>query len=113
MGVGTVTTGAANDIAEATKLARAAIMRFGMSAHFGMMALEKHTNVYLGGESVLNCSADTLSKADTLVAELIKKQYDKAVSILTENREKLDEIALYLYHNETVSGKEFMEILES
>lgn len=113
VGVGTVTTGAANDIAEATKLARAAIMRFGMSAHFGMMALEKHTNVYLGGESVLNCSADTLSKADTLVAELIKKQYDKAVSILTENREKLDEIALYLYHNETVSGKEFMEILES
>ena len=113
VGVGTVTTGAANDIAEATKLARAAIMRFGMSAHFGMMALEKHTNVYLGGESVLNCSADTLSKADTLVAELIKKQYDKAVSILTANREKLDEIALYLYHNETVSGKEFMEILES
>ena len=113
VGVGTVTTGAANDIAEATKLARAAIMRFGMSAHFGMMALEKHTNVYLGGESVLNCSADTLSKADTLVAELIKKQYDKAVSILTENREKLDEIALYLYHNETVSGREFMEILES
>ena len=113
VGVGTATTGASNDIVEATKLARAAIMRFGMSDHFGMMALETQTNVYLGGDSVLNCSADTMSKVDVLVADLIKTQYDKAVSILTENQKKLDELALYLYHNETVSGKEFSEILFS
>ncbi|MBO7246710.1 MAG: ATP-dependent zinc metalloprotease FtsH [Clostridia bacterium] len=113
VGVGTVTTGASNDIVEATKLARAAIMRFGMSTHFGMMALESQTNIYLGGDSVLNCSADTMAKADVLIAELIKNQFDKAVEILTANREKLDELALYLYHNETVSGKEFLEILES
>lgn len=113
VGVGTVTTGASNDIIEATKLARAAIMRFGMSEHFGMTALETQTNVYLGGDSVLNCSADTMAKVDHLVTDLIKMQYDKAVSILTENRKKLDELALYLYHNETVSGKEFYEILEN
>ncbi|MBQ3597897.1 MAG: ATP-dependent zinc metalloprotease FtsH [Clostridia bacterium] len=113
VGVGTVTTGASNDIIEATKLARAAIMRFGMSEHFGMTALETQTNVYLGGDSVLNCSADTMAKVDHLVTDLIKMQYDKACSILTENRKKLDELALYLYHNETVSGKEFYEILEN
>jgi cell division protease FtsH len=113
VGVGTVTTGASNDIVEATKLARAAIMRFGMSTHFGMMALESQTNVYLGGDSVLNCSADTMAKADALIADLIKNQFDKALKILTANREKLDELALHLYHNETVSGKEFLEILES
>ncbi len=111
VGTGTVTTGASNDIAEATKLARAAIMRFGMSEHFGMMALETHTNVYLGGDSVFNCSAEAMAKADALVAELIKNQYNKAVGILKENQKKLDELALYLYHNETVSGKEFSEIL--
>ncbi|MBQ5842647.1 MAG: ATP-dependent zinc metalloprotease FtsH [Clostridia bacterium] len=113
VGVGTVTTGASNDIVEATKLARAAIMRFGMSTHFGMMALESQTNVYLGGDSVLNCSADTMAKADALISDLIKNQFDKALKILTANREKLDELALHLYHNETVSGKEFLEILES
>ena len=113
VGVGTVTTGASNDIVEATRLARAAIMRFGMSTHFGMMALESQTNVYLGGDSVLNCSADTMAKADALISDLIKKQFDKALEILTANREKLDELALHLYHNETVSGKEFLEILES
>ena len=113
VGVGTVTTGASNDIVEATRLARAAIMRFGMSTHFGMMALESQTNVYLGGDSVLNCSADTMAMADALISDLIKNQFDKALEILTANREKLDELALHLYHNETVSGKEFLEILES
>ncbi len=111
VGVGTVTTGASNDIEQATKLARAAIMRYGMSDEFGMMSLETETNRYLGGDTVSNCSAETMTRVDRLVADLIKKQYDKAVSILQENREKLDELALFLYHNETVNGKEFTEIL--
>ncbi len=111
VGVGIITTGASNDIEQATKLARAAIMRYGMSDEFGMMSLETEANRYLGGDTVSNCSAETLTRVDRLVADLIKKQYDKAVNILQENREKLDELALFLYHNETVNGKEFTEIL--
>ncbi len=113
VGVGIITTGASNDIEQATKLARAAIMRYGMSDEFGMMSLETETNRFLGGDTVSNCSAETLTRVDRLVADLIKKQYDKAVNILQENREKLDELALFLYHNETVNGKEFTEILNS
>ncbi len=111
IGVGTVTTGASNDIEQATRLARAAVMRYGMSDEFGMMSLETETNRYLGGDTISNCSAETLARVDGIVADLIKKQYDKAVGILRENREKLDELALFLYHNESVSGKDFAEIL--
>lgn len=108
---GSVTTGASNDIEQATKLARAMITRFGMSEEFDMVAMETVTNQYLGGDTSLSCSAETQTRIDKKVVELVKKQHEKAVNILTENREKLDELAKFLYERETITGKEFMEIL--
>ena len=109
---GTVTTGASNDIEQATKLARAMITRFGMSKDFGMVAMETVSNQYLGGESMMNCSAATQNKIDEEVVELIKTQYAKAMNILKENKRKLDELAQFLYEKETITGDEFMQILE-
>ncbi len=106
-----VTTGASNDIEQATKLARAMITRFGMSDEFGMVALEAVTNQYLGGDSTLACSAETQTEIDRQVIALIKKQNEKAMKILAENRAKLDELAKFLYERETITGEEFMEIL--
>ena len=108
---GSVTTGASNDIEQATKLARAMITRYGMSDDFGMVALETVNNQYLGGDASLACSADTQTKIDQQVVELVKREHAKAVNILKENREKLDELARYLYEKETITGDEFMEIL--
>ena len=110
---GTVTTGASNDIEQATKLARAMIMRYGMSESFDMVALETVTNQYLGGDSSLSCSAQTQTEIDSLVVSLVKKQHEKAVEILKENRAKLDELAMYLYNKETITGDEFMKILNA
>mgnify|MGYP002709638648 CR=1 FL=1 len=106
-----VTTGASNDIEQATKLARAMISRYGMSKEFDMVAMEKVENQYLGGDTSLACSASTEARIDELVVELVKKQHEKAASILMENREKLDELASYLYEKETITGDEFMAIL--
>ena len=111
--VGTVTTGASNDIEQATKLARAMITRYGMEDDFGMVALESISNQYLGGDTSLICSADTQAQIDRKVMELVKKQHEKAVKILTDNRQKLDELARYLYMHETITGAEFMDILNS
>lgn len=111
--VGTVTTGASNDIEQATKLARSMITRYGMEDDFGMVALESVTNQYLGADTSLICSADTQAQIDRKVMELVKKQHQKAVKILTDNRQKLDELAQYLYMHETITGAEFMEILNS
>ena len=108
---GSVTTGASNDIEQATKLARAMITRYGMSDEFGMVALETVTNQYLGGDASLACSAETQTKIDQQVVALVQKQHDKAVSLLTDNREKLDQLAQYLYEKETITGEEFMKIL--
>ena len=108
---GSVTTGASNDIEQATKLARAMITRYGMSDDFGMVALETVTNQYLGGDASLACSAETQTKIDQQVVDLVKRQHEKAVKILTDNREKLDELARFLYEKETITGDEFMEIL--
>ena len=108
-----VTTGASNDIEQATKLARAMITRYGMSEDFDMVALETVTNQYLGGDASLACSAETQTKIDQRVVELVKKQHEKAVNILTENRAKLDELAKYLYERETITGEEFMHILNA
>ena len=106
-----VTTGASNDIVQATKLARAMITRYGMSDDFDMVALETVTNQYLGGDASLACSAETQTKIDQRVVELVKAQHEKAVNILTENRAKLDELARHLYEKETITGEEFMHIL--
>ena len=108
---GSVTTGASNDIEQATKLARAMITRYGMSDEFGMVALETVTNQYLGGDASLACSAETQTKIDQQVVDLVQKQHDKAIKILMDNREKLDELATYLYEKETITGEEFMRIL--
>ena len=108
-----VTTGASNDIEQATKLARAMITRYGMSDDFNMVALETVNNQYLGGDASLACSAETQTKIDQRVVELVKKQHEKAVNILTENRAKLDELAQYLYEKETITGEEFMHILNA
>ena len=108
-----VTTGASNDIEQATKLARAMITRYGMSDDFDMVALETVNNQYLGGDASLACSAETQTKIDQRVVELVKAQHEKAVSILTENRAKLDELAQYLYEKETITGEEFMHILNA
>lgn len=107
----TVTTGASNDIEQATKLARAMITRYGMSENFDMVALETVNNQYLGGDTSLSCSAQTQTQIDSLVVSLVKKQHEKAVEILKENRSKLDELAMHLYSKETITGEEFMEIL--
>ena len=108
-----VTTGALNDIEQATKLARAMITRYGMSDDFDMVALETVNNQYLGGDASLACSAETQTKIDQRVVELVKKQHEKAVNILTENRAKLDELAQYLYEKETITGEEFMNIVNA
>ena len=108
-----VTTGASNDIEQATKLARAMITRYGMSDDFDMVALETVNNQYLGGDASLACSAETQAKIDQRVVELVKAQHEKAVNILTENRAKLDELAQYLYEKETITGEEFMNIVNA
>ena len=108
---GISSTGASNDIEQATKLARAMITRYGMSREIDMVAMETVTNQYLGGDASLSCSAQTQAKIDEQVVALVKKQHEKAAGILIENREKLDELAKYLYDRETITGEEFMEIL--
>ena len=108
---GSITTGASNDIEQATKLARAMLTRYGMSKEFDMVALETVNNQYLGGDTSLACSAQTQREIDQKVVELVKAQHEKAVKILTDNRAKLDELAQYLYQKETITGEEFMEIL--
>lgn len=108
---GSITTGASNDIEQATKLARAMITRYGMSDEFGMVAMETVENAYLGGDTSLSCSAETQARIDELVVSIVKEQYQKATQILTENRAKLDELAKYLYEKETITGEEFMNIL--
>ena len=108
-----VTTGASNDIEQATKLARSMITRYGMSKDFDMVAMETQTNQYLGGDTSLTCSAETQAMIDQKVVELVRKQHEKAAQILMENREKLDEISQYLYQKETIIGEEFMKILNS
>ena len=108
---GSVTTGASNDIEQATKLARAMITRYGMSEDFDMVALETVTNQYLGGDASLACSAETQTQIDKQVVELVKKQHNKAIKILMDNREKLNELTEFLYDRETITGEEFMEIL--
>ena len=110
---GSVTTGASNDIEQATKLARGMITRYGMSKDFDMVAMETVTNQYLGGDSSLTCSMETLTAIDREVVELVKKQHEKAGQILLENRAKLDELSQYLYEKETITGEEFMKILNS
>lgn len=110
---GTISTGASNDIEQATKLARAMIIRYGMSKNFDMVALETVNNQYLGGDASLACSADTQTEIDRQVVELVKKQHEKAAAILIENRKKLDELAKYLYEKETITGEEFMKILNA
>ena len=110
---GSITTGAANDIEQATKLARAMITRYGMSEDFDMVAMETVTNQYLGGDTSLACSAETQSKIDEQVVALVRKQHEKALAILKDNRGKLDELASYLYEHETITGEEFMRILNA
>ena len=108
-----ITTGASNDIEQATKLARAMITRYGMSEEFGMVALETVSNQYLGGDTSLACSQDTAKEIDQKVIETVKTQYEKATKLLTENMAKLHELAKYLYEKETITGEEFMQILNS
>ena len=108
-----VTTGASNDIEQATKLARAMITRYGMSQDFDMVAMETQTNQYLGGDTSLTCSAQTQAEIDRKVVELVRRQHEKAAQILLDNREKLDELSQYLYQKETITGEEFMRILNS
>ena len=108
---GSVTTGASNDIEQATKLARAMITRYGMSDDFDMVALETVTNQYLGGDASLACSAETQTQIDRQVVALVKRQHEKALQILHDNREKLDELANFLYEKETITGEQFMQIL--
>ena len=108
---GQITTGASNDIEQATKLARAMISRYGMSDQFDMVAMETVNNQYLGGDTSLACSPDTQKEIDRRVVELVKSQHEKARKILEENRAKLDELAGFLYEKETITGEEFMEIL--
>ena len=108
---GTSTNGASNDIEKATKLARAMITRYGMSDEFGMVAMETVTNQYLGGDTTLACSPETQARIDKAVSDLIKKQHEKATKLLQDNRHKLDELAQYLYEKETITGEQFMNIL--
>ena len=109
--LGTVSTGASNDIEQATKQARAMITRYGMSDSFDMVALETVTNQYLGGDTSLACSAETQTKIDALVVETVKQQHEKALNLLKENRDKLETLSQYLYRKETITGEEFMELL--
>ena len=109
---GEITTGASNDIEQATKIARAMITRYGMTDEFDMVAMETVTNQYLGGDTSLSCSADTQKEIDEKVVQLVKAEHEKARKILAENREKLDELAMYLYEKETITGDEFMNILD-
>ena len=111
--VGSVSTGASNDIEQATRLARAMITRYGMSEDFGMVALETVTNQYLGGDATLACSPETQTEIDRKVVELVKKEYARAKDIITSNRGKLEELAKYLYEHETITGEEFMNILNA
>ena len=108
-----ITTGASNDIEQATKLARAMITRYGMTEEFDMVAMETVTNQYLGGDTSLSCSADTQKEIDKKVVELVKRQHEKAKKLLMDNRAKLDELAMYLYEKETITGEEFMNILNN
>ena len=108
----TSSSGASNDIEKATKLARAMITRFGMSDEFGMVAMETVPNQYLGGDTTLACSPETAARIDRAVSDLIKTQHAKAVKLLEENRPKLDALAKYLYEKETITGEQFMQILE-
>ena len=110
---GSVTTGASNDIEQATKLARAMLTRYGMSDEFGMVALETVTNQYLGGDTSLACSPETQAKIDQLVVDLVERQHQKAVKILQDDRQKLDELARFLHEKETITGEEFMSILNA
>ena len=110
---GSVTTGASNDIEQATKLARAMITRYGMTRDFDMVAMEVQTNQYLGGDSSLTCSTETQTKIDEKVVEVVRSEHEKAAGILMENREKLDDLARYLYEKETITGEEFMNILNA
>jgi cell division protease FtsH len=110
---GTISTGASNDIEQATKLARAMVTRYGMSKEFDMVAMETVNNQYLGGDTSLVCSAEKQSLIDDQVIEIVKRQHDKAAQILLDNREKLKELAEYLYEKETITGDEFMEILNA
>ena len=108
---GRITSGASNDIEQATKLARAMVTRYGMSEDFDMVALETVTNQYLGGDASLACSAETQTKIDALVVALVKREHEKAVKLLNDHRSKLDELSKYLYEKETITGEEFMNIL--
>jgi len=110
---GVISTGAHNDIEQATRLARAMVTQYGMSDRFGMVALETASNRYLGGDTSLSCSVSTQAEIDELVVNVIKEQYAKAVQILTDNRSKLDQLARHLYENETITGSEFMDLLIS
>ena len=110
---GSVTAGASNDIEQATKLARAMITRYGMTRDFDMVAMEVQTNQYLGGDSSLTCSTETQTKIDEKVVEVVRSEHEKAAGILMENREKLDDLARYLYEKETITGEEFMNILNA
>ena len=107
-----ITTGASNDIEQATKLARAMITRFGMSDEFDMVAMETVSNQYLGGDTSLACSPETASLIDRRVVELVKAEHEKARKLLSDNIQKLHEIAKFLYEKETITGEEFMEVLE-
>ena len=106
-----ITTGASNDIEQATKLSRAMITRYGMSDKFGMVALETQSNPYLGGDSSLSCSPETAAEIDDMVVDTVKRSYDKAMQLLKDNIGKLHELAKYLYEKETITGEEFMNIL--
>ena len=108
-----VTTGASNDIEQATKLARALVTRYGMTDDFDMVALETVNNAYLGGDTSLACSERTASQVDAKVVEIVKEAHRKALKLLADNKRKLDEIAQYLYEKETISGEEFMRILNA
>ena len=108
---GSITTGASNDIEQATKLARAMITRYGMSDKFGMVALETQVNPYLGGDSSLSCSPETATVIDDMVVDTVKEAYDKSMKLLKDNQGKLHELAKYLYEKETITGEEFMRIL--
>ena len=107
-----ITTGASNDIEQATKLARAMITRFGMTEDFDMVAMETMNNQYLGGDTSMSCSSETAALIDKKVVELVKFQHEKARKLLSDNLQKLHEIAKYLYEKETITGEEFMEILD-